>query len=1272
LNPNSLRSSTRITAALALGLAVACSGASADEPIDCESTPFGTTNMLLGDAEFMSLLGSSNPSFNPLGEYRLPGIAETDALTQVFSSSLLQDGLPEGAYFLDAAHVDLDGDGRDEVAVVYAAPPALGKLAIGIFERTPGFTPSARLIDTWSLDLNGEGTGMATLSVELAAGDFSGSSSRQQQLALKWRSLSGADDGRINVIVLAGTAEATLADADNSWTGRWKSPGLHGESALAHGDLLLDGREQLVVVATAGSNLHYHLLEFNAPGAHVNSALPVAAGDTFIGSLDFVSNVQTFADDAFESSDDFFECPNASCVETVKLLTPQHLLADAGNLVDTAAAELIVHMSFSGQAELRDANGGLVELRSGTYLGQRLLRFTTSQDAPGADISAVTLGNSGAGRDFDDSRILGVRSLLGLPFGEATQTAFDAAVGRVVDGEQSQVALARVVDDLGDQQLGVEVYNAKVRLQAGFQYDVLGASGPFPATFTSTATGEIVSQHWDFGVGSSSVARNPSHNYNATGSYSVTLTVSDSSGEQSSYSTNVQINGTASAGGQAEIYTYRMAEAPLLSTATQTGVQFPSPGASITTYNNFAAQSQPRIAIGDMNRDGVAELMTTAQSVVREVTISPLVPDESEWRATVWRSLWQVDLTQIPAVLTQGHAQQVTATSDFGETAYPYSASAILASDFDGDAVFATLGTRCGAVYEPQLRNLVWMPPFFSALQSDALGNGYMSASFGNQQTSGSSVENRSGSFSSHSVSAYLGISAGTTDKEPVNFRATLKATAGHDWQTSKGAIHGEESEQTYSEGQAATLGEALLVSEGNSAFCYSYDVVQSGGPVPYSAMRMCEIAYQERTAQTAETWNAQFVYGQNMPNWAPAQRDWASLALFVAPTSSLPFQSGRTVENATDGLFTTAATSVSATNPYLDIDLGSVQPIEAIRVFPAANVDENGTVLAPIAFTLAALDLQGFRVYLSATPFDGPEVPAGAGVYTFAPPTGNGMVYDRWNIMTRDAAFNPLAARYVRLQHPDAVEALINISEIQVFGPTHSEPPLFPQAVCQPVAATGYFLARVWNPFAEAYQNIEERGDIMWAGTNEANQPTGVLLANGDDCINEAGIRQTTIWNNLRIGNTGITHSWDSTSNTSQTVGSYGGIESATRVGAELELELGNTYVYGVAGLSYEYTFGITRENQSVSYWGNGLQIGGSVGGFDSAHQSLVQPCGYFPHPYAYRLTERGSINYQHDLYVVDYTVAQPGNGSAWQRGSVPLECYGIDDRIFTDGFDG
>lgn len=1264
--------------AFALGLAIAaawpCAPAQALEPIPCETTPFGTSNLMLGDAEFISLHDRASPPLNGFGEYRLPFEQESDALVGVYTNDLYPGALPSGAYFLDAIAVDLDGDGRDEVAVAYGAPPALGNLVIGVFQRTPGFVPSAQLIDTWRLDLNPEGTGMDTGSVELEAGDLGGPSGRQQQLALKWRSLTGPDEGRLNVIVLNGAADATIAQPDNAWAGRWASPQPTGISSLSKGDLLLDGRDQLVLASIEDHTLHVHLLEFNAPGAHLNSALPIAAGDADIGSLAFADSLITFADDAFVAQDGA-SCFPSACSETMNVLTsPYRIVASAGDLVDTAADELLIHLAFLGTADLRSGST-LVSSRTGVFLGQRLLHFNTVQAAPGEDISAVSISSDEPGRNFDSSQVLGPRdSQYGLPSGETTTTAFDATLGPVFGIKQNQLALARVVDSSNDQQLEVDVYTASVRLRSAFTFDRIEATGPFPARFDSTATGNVASFHWDFGDGATSVAKNPSHAYNATGSYTVTLTVSDGYGAQASYSDLVQINGESGSGGAPATYSYRMSSAPTLSARTQTQYEDIDPLQTRVTRNQFGPGAQPRIAVADMDRDGLAEILTSAQSVVQQyIQQEPTTTSAS--RATIWRSRWQLDTTQIPAVLAASHAQQVTASS-----AYPlppptdpsFTQSALVAADFDGDSVFATIGTECGAVYEPQLRNLVWMPPFFSALQSASLANGNMSASFGNQQTSGTSIENRSGSFSSHSVSAYVGVSAGTSDKEPINFRTTLTATVGHDWQTAKGSIHGEESEESYSEGQSATQGEALVVSEGNSALCYSYDVVQSSGPVPNSAMRMCEMAYQERNAQTAEIWNGQFAYGQTVPNWVPLQRDWASRALFVTPTSSIPFQSGRGLDKATDGLFSTAATSVSTTRPYLDIDLGAVLPIEALRIFPAVNVDANGELIKPIAFNRAAFDLQGFRVYVSTTPFSGPQPPSGPGTRVFAPPTDNGMVYDRWNIMARDANFNPLPARYIRLQNPDPATAVINVSEIQVFTSTHSEPPDYPQAVCQPASGTGYFLARVWNGEAHAYQNIEARGDLMWSGTNEANAPTGVKLANGQDCVNNAAIRQTTIWNQLRIGNPGITHSWDSTSNTSQTVGSYGSIESATRVGAELETELGSSYVYAVAGLSYEYTFGVTRDNQSVSFWGNGLQIGGSVGGFDNAYQDLVMPCGYFPHPYAYQLTDRGSINYRHDLYVVDYTVAQPDNGSAWQRGAVPLECYGVSDTLFANGFDG
>ena len=65
---------------------------------------------------------------------------------------------------------------------------------------------------------------------------------------------------------------------------------------------------------------------------------------------------------------------------------------------------------------------------------------------------------------------------------------------------------------------------------ASFTADTMTAcSAPFTVNFTSTSTGGT-DYAWDFGDGSTSILQNPSHTYTTPGVYSVTLTVTNSSG----------------------------------------------------------------------------------------------------------------------------------------------------------------------------------------------------------------------------------------------------------------------------------------------------------------------------------------------------------------------------------------------------------------------------------------------------------------------------------------------------------------------------------------------------------------------------------------------------------------------------------------------------------------------------------------------------------------------------------------------------------------------
>lgn len=81
------------------------------------------------------------------------------------------------------------------------------------------------------------------------------------------------------------------------------------------------------------------------------------------------------------------------------------------------------------------------------------------------------------------------------------------------------------------------------QLAAGFTFEVNGLN----VVFSDTSTGDPVSWQWDFGDGTTSSARNPTHSYLATGSYSVRLVVTGSSGATDTIAHFVQLAGPPTA-----------------------------------------------------------------------------------------------------------------------------------------------------------------------------------------------------------------------------------------------------------------------------------------------------------------------------------------------------------------------------------------------------------------------------------------------------------------------------------------------------------------------------------------------------------------------------------------------------------------------------------------------------------------------------------------------------------------------------------------------------
>jgi hypothetical protein len=248
------------------------------------------------------------------------------------------------------------------------------------------------------------------------------------------------------------------------------------------------------------------------------------------------------------------------------------------------------------------------------------------------------------------------------------------------------------------------------------------------------------------------------------------------------------------------------------------------------------------------------------------------------------------------------------------------------------------------------------------------------------------------------------------------------------------------------------------------------------------------------------------------------------------------------------------------------------------------------------------------------------------------------------------------LRARYVRLQHPGA--AVLNVAQIQVFGDVHVEPHQYPQDVCDPNRSDNTFLVRMWNPQTSGWANIESRGEILWNGSGDMA-----------GCSNFSGMQRWNIWADLFVGSP-ASSSWNLSQEGGTYSGDYSGFESSNRVGAEFDIQAG--FIANVqAGAAYEYSFGVTEEVQTLQYWGAGLEMGGTIGGFAPQFSNLVSTCRYTPRPYAYRLMDYSNTGYEHTVFVVDYVVRQ--GAAQWQRDNVPEVCLNIQrpPEIFANGFE-
>ena len=80
--------------------------------------------------------------------------------------------------------------------------------------------------------------------------------------------------------------------------------------------------------------------------------------------------------------------------------------------------------------------------------------------------------------------------------------------------------------------------NACVAPTAAFSGSPTSGNAPLTVSFTDESTGSPTSWSWDFGDGGTSTAQNPSHTYSAAGTYTVTLTATNSCGSDQAVRTD--------------------------------------------------------------------------------------------------------------------------------------------------------------------------------------------------------------------------------------------------------------------------------------------------------------------------------------------------------------------------------------------------------------------------------------------------------------------------------------------------------------------------------------------------------------------------------------------------------------------------------------------------------------------------------------------------------------------------------------------------------------
>ncbi|PWT99543.1 MAG: hypothetical protein C5B52_10480 [Bacteroidetes bacterium] len=182
----------------------------------------------------------------------------------------------------------------------------------------------------------------------------------------------------------------------------------------------------------------------------------------------------------------------------------------------------------------------------GTYTVS--LTVTPSSGLPSTTSKSITIsGGTGISVNLGNDTAICLGTSITLDAGN-TGSTFLWSTGATTQTISVSLPGKYYVDVTNGTCSGSDTINVTIKPAAvvDFSTSVVSPCGPISIQFTdatTVCTGSISSWSWDFGDGNTSTSQNPLHNYAATGTYNVTLTIVTSTGVTSSTTKPVTVTG---------------------------------------------------------------------------------------------------------------------------------------------------------------------------------------------------------------------------------------------------------------------------------------------------------------------------------------------------------------------------------------------------------------------------------------------------------------------------------------------------------------------------------------------------------------------------------------------------------------------------------------------------------------------------------------------------------------------------------------------------------